>query len=399
MATQQDILTLDSPIPTEVPHEETKVAAEQMVEPVLKFAIDQFDRYDQAAIHQKNNHVRSRAIVLLLGFAATLIAVVSGVTKQILPVGFDDVFGLILFIIPLIVTGIMAYQTRIIPSDLWVKYRYTAEIIRREIYHYLMGAGKYAKLDLIARQKTLLGEVQKAAEVPEVPIELFEAIPQAVPASTPMLNVRTRGEEWGDVDKYIETRLLDQYQWYTKKCSADFKATRYWQIAGLIISGAGTLLAYLDAHAWVAVTTAGGIVITQLATLRMYGRIYSLYATAARKLNKLYLEWKIQPPEYTTNRENIIKFVADCEAIFAEEMTSWVDQAQSAVAEAEQGIGRLVAQTDEDEKDTEKLKLTTQKVETTVEQKVEKTELTLEVDSSEAESVNTNGGVEKTTQK
>ncbi len=249
-----------------------------------------------------------------------------------------EMLRLLLFGLPLVSAGIMAYVTKFLPSQLWSKYRYAAEAIRREIFLYRMNAGEnYFNLPREQQQENLLKKLYEAECAADMPVTIF------VP---PIFNQerfkRALQEESGDdgyrdmaADDYIRLRLVNQYRWYTDKSFYEYRVMGRWQVVALVIGGAGSLLAYLGYEAWVAVTTSAAVTVSALANLMMYGRTYVIYHVAAQQLRQHYNSWNAKTAEYRMQAENISTFVASVETIFKNEINQWQQQAQDALEQAD----------------------------------------------------------------
>lgn len=287
----------------------------------------------------------------------------------------QEVLRLILFLLPLISTGIIAYLSKFIPSQVWARYRYVAEAIRREIFLYRSGTireipdRKNPKNVVIKCfenrapecQQYLSGrltELENALDT--MPVTIFE--PPIMP-DWKQLGKKMKSDDLKGInpEDYINKRLLDQYQWYTGKSIGEYRAMGRWQIVALIIGGAGSLLSFLGHESWVAITTSAAVTVTALSDLMMYGRTYMIYHEAARKLRQRYDRWNIEFPKKDAEKENqktdaekkkdaekekllFSQLVHDIENIFEEEIEDWIKQTKEPNEETTSGKSRSAAQ-------------------------------------------------------
>jgi len=256
----------------------------------------------------------------------------------IMPTG-QEALRIILFALPLISAGIIAYVTKFIPSQLWAKYRYTAETARREIFLYRMNAGAYEKDSLQERQNALLTKLQAVENEADVPVTIFE--PPLFDSDVLRAKVKKMNADKDDgfspltADQYIDLRLNNQYRWYTDKSFREYGAMGRWQVVALTIGGAGSLLAFLGHEAWVAVTTSAAVTVSSLASLMMYGRTYLIYHVAARNLRHSYNRWSAKTDQERANPKHVSKFVVEVENTFESEINIWIQQAKDAMEDSD----------------------------------------------------------------
>jgi|GEM_PF-2975135 len=307
------------------------------------------------------------------------ILVIFVIIRQISSVSVIQMGRLVLFILPLLSTGILAYATRFVPSTLWVQYRSIAEAIRRETYLYRFTAGAYANVesdkrnDLLLKHLNIIEETgflpdkdEKVVKEDIVPINVFEppntmsdADLKAKLAKARFINTSEDDHDDGftkmGFDKYLKYRVYPMYNWYTRKSHSEFKGMRDWQIVGLIIGGAGALLAFLGEEAWIAVTTSGAVTVAALANLRLSGRTYLLYYRTANDLIDRVSEWQNdksriqkednpddsaepQQENELTIQVNPADLVSDFEDIFHQEGKLWRRQAIDALSQVDSSI-------------------------------------------------------------
>ncbi len=374
-------------------------------DPVLRSAYERLDQYDRAALRYKRQHVNLRALVLLLAFVASLLAVIASAGGQFFWVsvwiqqafhldlnasGIDQTLTLVLFLIPLIGSGLLAYATQPLPNSSWVNYRFSAEMIRRAIYCYIMQAGDFYDKPLTERRGLLVNAVQQADSYSNENVDLvqpflefddarlakqlnmtlfvknapykqtIQAQLRRLPGNVTKLtlfqlrkrtertwlggmfgkNVAPKSPDLRDptFEDYVANRFYVQLEWYTFKASTDFSEARRLQRRGLIIGGAGSLLSFLGFAPWIAVTTAAATTTSGLAALLMYGRTYTAYLVAAQKLRANRDWWAIMTAEQQADPAARARFIAQSEGCFREEMESWAQLAAQNLTELDKTL-------------------------------------------------------------
>src|SRR5579885_3552913 len=135
----------------------------------LQAAWRRFLDYDAAAGKQRVHHRRIRTWIIVLGLAASTLAVISSYRNNALLASlasspstdprisaainlFWEVLHVVLIFVPIIIAGLLTYAYQFAPSLSWVAYRIGAEVVRREIYLYRMQAGDYAGKNALDQQ-------------------------------------------------------------------------------------------------------------------------------------------------------------------------------------------------------------------------------------------------------
>jgi hypothetical protein len=353
-------------------------------DPALLVAWRRFIDYDVASDIQKVEHTRTRLLIIRLTLLASILAVLIGYISNhpFSPNNYIDVFfawimqrigivdpvnavtrfyelltdivRILLFAVPIALTYILGFASTFAPSLAWVSYRIGAELIRRDIYLYRMGAGDYLGKTPEEQQRLLLENVGLAdRRVQEIgaPDPYLEPSKGNVEIATYIDEKKTLAEADNgfsamSIDAYIEQHVQPQIEWYIKKSHNDYDKLRQWRKYVLLASATGAILTGADVAfgPLVAVTTAIGTAISMYTELRMYGHTYGLYHPTANKLQLKLAEWSVMTDDTRHDATIISNFVKETEDIFQNERDQWMQQAIQASNSFEQSLQRNVSQ-------------------------------------------------------
>lgn len=296
---------------------------------------------------------------------------------RLIPDSFVELSRLILFALPLVSTGILAYATKFTPNQLWVDYRYVTEAIRREIYLYRFKAAHYGGEKTESDRKEQLrkriaeiengkideeeildeenqpnknNEIKQSTSIDAmIPVTIFEP-PSGHEMKEDELLIAIAKVKHDENKKfydnglqsltfkdYINYRVYPMLSWYDERSHAEYKRMRRWQVIALIIGGAGSFLAFLGQEAWIAVTTSGAVTVGALANLRLYGRTYLLYYRASTDLKERVNKWETMDKPDLNAEQSAVK-INEYEDIFKQEGRLWRQQALDALAQADASI-------------------------------------------------------------
>jgi len=342
--------------------------------------------------------------VVLVTFALSVsieVSVITDVSGDITDDGMFEMLRLLLFALPLISTGILAYATRFIPSLLWVQYRSITESIRREIFLFRFKAEAYKdeanaakrlhnRLKEFERGKRLKKADKKsttnegvAAEDSEdddnkdvtvnngedewtqpediIPVNVFQPDKPFDTSDADLIKQisKTLYIDRDDIKKdqekffermrfenYLKYRVYRMYDWYTQKSYDEFRRMRRWQVVALIIGGAGSFLAFIGQEPWVAVTTSGAVTVGALANLQLAGRTYLLYYRTANDLVNRVAQMRYEKGLTDLTKdlhkklsvEEMAELVEHFEDIFRQEGELWRRQAIDALSQVDSSI-------------------------------------------------------------
>ena len=165
-----------------------------------------------------------------------------------------------IIVIPIVTAILLAYYNKFRPANKWILLRGSAEAIKREIYRYRARTGDYSKdrLTTNSRDDVFHERLEPVSrrlmqtDVNHGALKLYEG--PLPPKEVAQQN--DDGFSFLTPERYIELRLEDQLNYYSKKTPKLEKQVKQMQIAILVAGGVGTLLAAVGAELWVALTTA-----------------------------------------------------------------------------------------------------------------------------------------------
>lgn len=252
-------------------------------------------------------------------------------------------FRLTLIVMPVATVALMNYGAQFAASNTWIDYRISAEIIRRNIYLFVMRAGEYALEDHLERQQKLLEAIRQADE--RIPAEI--AVPYRTYVETLNNAIKITDKFLpASADDYLKVRLNDQLAWYINQIEKDYDSLRREQVWALGIAGAGTILAAFGSELTplVAVTTAVGIAWSLKSGIQLYGKTYMIYHVAANELQHQLRMWQIEPAETRYETARVAQLVVEAETAFEGELLNWAKRARETQSSTERRILRMLNQ-------------------------------------------------------
>ncbi len=264
----------------------------------------QLSVYDRTASMLKANYIRGRYQVIYLTLISTIAAVgVSLIGLRVLAV----LLAIISIAMPIVASYLMNDLLSFTGTTAWIKYRYTAEMMRMHLFLYRMQAGPYAgdptdTDNLLVQNMTIVQAEAKPFEsgiTPRVRAPNAEADVLAVIADANSFTPDDNGIGELTIDQYLSWRMDQQYDWYDFATSRDFvqlrrftRASQIVLLVGAVSSAlAGLIGLNLEIVVLVAVTNAFSVAITNFANVNMFGKTYALFLIAAQKLSALKAEW------------------------------------------------------------------------------------------------------------
>jgi len=134
-------------------------------------------------------------------------------------------------------------------------------------------------------------------------------------------------------ERYIELRLEDQLNYYSKKTPKLEKQVKQMQIGILVAGGVGTLLAAVGAELWVALTTALATTLTTWLVSRQLEETLVRYNQSAADLANVRDWWTKLSPAAKRNPKNIEQLVEVTEQVLETELSGWVQRMENALAQ------------------------------------------------------------------
>jgi hypothetical protein len=315
----------------------------QLNEDVLLQAWAKLAVYDQTATALKNQSIERRQVVIVLTATATVFAVLTGIIRYWQAA---LAFSIIAVSLPIIGTYLMNDIIKFTGTTDWIKYRYTAEMMRMHIYLYRMKAERYAeakgpihKMD--SALSDALREVRESVKWDGVlPPTVKEAVKddaiKAFIVDANFYTPRDNGLSEINIDDYMEWRVDDQKEWYDRKVGEDFEQMKLFfrlaQVALLAGSLAGGLAGYLsfDLVTIIAITNAIAAALTSWSNTSLYGTTYSIFRLTSQQLSDIKMAWtarlddeEMQDEAY--RKQETARFAQEVENILLWEREEWYE--------------------------------------------------------------------------
>lgn len=283
------------------------------------------------------------ALIALIMFEVLILQYATAELDKLSWITVLELLRLVLFLLPIISAGIVAYTAEFLPSMQWAKYRISAEAIRREMFMYRGGAAhivdkveyKYNDPDPKVRREALQKRLIAIEDAEGDPVSLFAKEPTEEDLTASIRGTSEKGDDgfsrFSDADNtaenYVKWRLESQRKWYLDKSNYEHKHYQRWRVVALIIGGAGSLLTLLGNGSWVAVTTSAAITVTGLTAVQMQGRTYRLYNQTANLLKRRKWQWDI---DTRAGNAKVADLIFNTEGEFEKEIGTWYEQAKTA---------------------------------------------------------------------
>jgi len=305
---------------------------------VLKRAWVAFASYDQAASRLRKSFERFQWWILVLGIAATFVALIKSEIESDAQgaAGFvDTVLHWAVVATPIVVASLIALANRVSSGKRWVLLRAGAEAIKREIYRFRTETGIYATGDQSSRQAVLASQL----DVVESRLMSTEVSAGSIPRYAGTLPPKMYGASRYDDglssltgERYLEIRVEDQLAYFYPKTEALHRKQRRLQALAIAAGGVGTLLAAAGFEVWIGLTTAISVAsIAHLGYLQVDATLVA-YNHAAARLEALVRSWEALPPE-RRDRNVFEQLVSDAESALEGELGGWVQQMSEALRE------------------------------------------------------------------
>ena len=214
--------------------------------------------------------------------------------------------------------------------------RGSAEAIKREIYRYRSRTGDYSKdrlttnsLDDVFHER--LEPVSRLLMQTEANQGALMPYDGPLPPSW-LVAKNDDGFSFLTPERYIELRLEDQLDYYSKKTPKLEKQIKQMQVAILVAGGVGTLLAAIGAELWVALTTALATALTTSIASRQLDETLVRYNQSAADLANVRDWWTKLSPAAKRNPKNIDQLVEVTEKVLETELSGWAPRMENALA-------------------------------------------------------------------
>ncbi|MGA7274427.1 MAG: DUF4231 domain-containing protein [Candidatus Udaeobacter sp.] len=242
-----------------------------------------------------------------------------------------------IIVIPIVTAILLAYYNKFRPANKWILLRGSAEAIKREIYRYRSRTGDYSKDRLTTNSRDdvfheRLEPISRRLMQTDVNHGALELYKGDLPPKE-VAQHDDDGFSFLTPERYIELRLEDQLNYYSKKTPKLEKQIKQMQVAILVAGGVGTLLAAVGAELWVALTTMLATALTTSLVSRQLDETLVRYNQSAVDLANVRDWWTKLSPAAKRNPKNIDQLVEVTEKVLETELSGWVQRMENALAQ------------------------------------------------------------------
>ena len=322
IVSQGDIRLVTSPEPRSFARQ---LAWELQEEPVLKDAWQRFATYDGLAVRLRRVFTRTQAAILVLGVAATLLALIDDRLKE-------PALHWAVIVVPILTSVLIAVAGRRALGQRWVVLRAAAESIKAEIYRYraleafpvnghAQGAGGRQR-DLAARLNAIEARLLQT-EASSGPLAPYQG-----PLPPEMYGAARDDDGLSPLaaGRYLRIRAGDQLTYYHGRIRTLNRTRNLLQFLAIALLAAGTILAAGGLEVWIGLTAgAAAAALAYLGYLEVDNSIVTYNQTASRLAGQ-DRKWRALSPERQNEPASVKRLVARCEEILAAEQSGWVQQ-------------------------------------------------------------------------
>jgi hypothetical protein len=305
-------------------------------ESALDLAWAAFARYDANAVRQQRSHRLLNNWILSLGVVTTAVALTyvalttsGNVAEASASAG---VLRFFIIVLPITTSVLIAASLRLKSGNKWILLRSSAEAIKRRIYRYRLLA-QYNPEKEAAALAEVVGDLSQALMQTEVNESALLAYDGPIPPR--MFGAAADDDGLGPLtpERYLEIQLGDQLSFYDGKTRQLERRLRAAQGVVLLGGAAGTLMAAIRLELWVPLATA---VVTAATTYLLYQQLQETlvkYNQARIGLENIQLWWRSLTPAQRLDPANVKRLATNAERTISREVTGWVQDMQSALAE------------------------------------------------------------------
>ncbi|MDX2217103.1 MAG: DUF4231 domain-containing protein [Oculatellaceae cyanobacterium bins.114] len=324
--------------------------------PILEDAWDRYSRYDFNATKAQKRFIQQRKLILVLGVAATTLAIIytvlenrsengipwlSDFVNRFLQDQFLPALHVFVVLVPILSTALIAYSLRFNMGANWIALRSSAEALKKEIYLYRMRVGEYSPTALgtetrdvhLAKKAKIINKRLMETQVNQTGLEAYKG------KLPPQYSTAEGDDGFSDMtaEQYLLWRIEDQFTYYQRKSVKFTTELQRFQLVIILLGGLGTALAAFNLEIWVAIS---GALATAFATfLEFKGVETTIVAcnTAAADLYDVRTWWRALSDDSKASSANIETLVQSAEAIVQSENAGWVQEMRDALAEIYSG--------------------------------------------------------------
>jgi hypothetical protein len=252
------------------------------------------------------------------------------------------VLGLLLIVVPILLSVVVAGANRFGYGKRWVLLRAAAEGIKREIYLYRLHAQGYAADD--KREKQLKSAVEDVTRrLARTEVNTLALAPYAGPI--PPKNSTASNDDGLSLlstDQYVRLRLQNQLAFYRRKSVGLEKTMKWVQYAVLAVGGVGTLCGALGGT-WViaiATTTTVASALASFLTFKQVETTLMSFNQTATDLENIEAWWLSLEPDEQKDAANVEQLGKFTERILETEVGGWSQRMSDALEKLREASSR-----------------------------------------------------------
>jgi len=268
--------------------------------------------------------------------------------------GLSELLRSVIILIPIMITALLAAANRFNAGTKWLLLRGSAQAIKREIFKYRTRADNYfSDKEKITREERLadkLKDINNALSQTEVNNSALQSYQDILPPPN-SVSKNDNGMRYLSPEEYLNFRLEDQYDYYTRKTTQLESKFKKLQWGIYIVGGVGTLLAAIGMEVWIAFTSS---LVAAFGTYLEYQQIEKTllkYNRAALELNNVKTWWIALPTAEQEEQLNIDVLVMRTEQILNSEFSDWIQEMQNALTVLKEKQQKILKATSEEKLD------------------------------------------------
>jgi hypothetical protein len=316
---------------------------------VLTDAWQKFADYDMNSLNQQRSFNRLQFWILLLGGLATVLALVHTQLIKISAIfpekhWVEMILRYAVIVAPVTVSILMTITNLFKPGNKWLPLRRAAEEIKSGIYSFrtlsrfppAAGEGAENSDPGIQWTNTLrqkLSQVDSWLMETDVSKMALEDYKKSLPPYMDESPEADKDDGFSPLtpDRYLEVRLSDQVNYYTKRTKRLERQLKLCQWLIVVFGGIGTFLAAIGLQLWVALTVALVGIFTTFLEYRQVDNNLMIYNQARYSLTHIKGWWSDLPDEQKKDPRNIRQLVDSTEKVLQSELSRWIQNMQKAL--------------------------------------------------------------------
>ncbi|MEM9004330.1 MAG: DUF4231 domain-containing protein [Cyanobacteria bacterium P01_F01_bin.86] len=302
--------------------------------------IDAWERqiiYSRNASRYQKRFVTLRTTLAILSVGVIFLSLVEAnfLSEDAANLTYSSSIEKLLIILPITITGLLAFSVKFDRGQNWVLLRGNAEALKREIYYYRTQVDPYKENRdaVLAQRVKQISESMKGSPVHRASLNPYESLTPAEKRQAD-LYAPEKYSDFLSAEKYLTYRLEKQFDWYRKQAKLLDRQLEIFQFGIYAFGGLGTFLAATDNFkSWVAVTTALTGAFNNYVEFKRVEASLVGYNQAADTLYDIRTWWHSLSASARGNRQNFEKLVKSTEKTIRSENTSWLQDMQDLLAD------------------------------------------------------------------